>query len=561
MTKKTRKTTAASPGRTPNSQLSPRLLKKVQMQGGTPKAERGVLEVRRSERRGGPTPQMGLFQQSVKGPGMGARLSSGPAQELIEYGYKQEIEEAHFNFSHEMWNHKAHTVMLCEQGIMTRAAAAKILRALREIETMGVKGFPMDPARGELFYNIEAYVIHRAGEDAGGRMHTGRSRGDMYVCSERMILRERILGLAGDVADLIRTILDVASRHVDTIMPGYTLLQHAQPTTFAHYLLSIGDRFFRDLERLRETYHRVNQSPMGAAISTGSGFPLNRERMAELLGFDGVVENTRDAAIYRDFTLESVTHAAIVASNLSALADDLNVWCTFEFGMIELADAYCGTSSIMPQKKNPSSLERIRYLSAECIGNTMTVFAQLKTFSEQLGDLEATGPIAWHTFDRARAALRFMRGVLATLTVKTDLMRARAGANFSQATQLADEIVRQRDLAFRTAHRIVGKLVRTCLDRDVYPADVTPAMVDEAALAVFGKPLKLSPDTVRNALDVGHILMCRTLLGSPGTKELQRMLRTRVRRLAQEEAGTNARSRGLEAAAQKLDAAIRRLTR
>ena len=498
---------------------------------------------------------------SPKGPGVDSRLSQGPAQELIEYGYKQEIEEAHYNFSHEMWNHKAHTVMLCEQGIVTRAAAARILRALQEIETMGVKRFPMDPAKGELFYNIESYVIQRAGEDTGGRMHTGRSRGDMYVCSERMILRERIVGLAGDIADLIRTILDVASRHVGTIMPGYTLLQHAQPTTFAHYLLSFGDRFFRDLERLRETYRRVNQSPMGAAISTGSCFPLNRERMAELLGFDGVVENTRDAAIYRDFTLESVTHAAIAASNLSALADDLNAWCTFEFGMIELADAYCGTSSIMPQKKNPSSLERIRYLSAECLGNTMTVFAQLKTFSEQLGDLEATGPVAWRTFDRARAALRFMRGVLATLTVKTDLMRARAGANFSQATQLADEIVKQRDLAFRTAHRIVGKLVRTCLERGVAPAAVTPAMVDDAALAILGKPLKLSPETVRNALDVGHILKSRTMLGSPGTKEVQRMLRARVRRLAQEEKLLDGRSRALEAAGQKLDVIVRRLTR
>jgi len=505
--------------------------------------------------------KVGRSQPPGKGPGVGSRLSQGPAQELIEYGYKQEIEEAHYNFSHEMWNHKAHTVMLCEQGIVAKAAAARILRALREIEAMGVKRFPMDPAKGELFYNIESYVLQRADEDAGGRMHTGRSRGDMYVCSERMILRERILGLASDIADLITIILDVASRHVGTVMPGYTLLQHAQPTTFAHYLLSFGDRFFRDLERLRETYRRVNQSPMGAAISTGSAFPLSRERMAELLGFDGVVENTRDAAIYRDFTLESVTHAAIVASNLSAMADDFNAWCTYEFGMIELADAYCGTSSIMPQKKNPSSLERIRYLAAECIGNTMTVFAQLKTFSEQLGDLEATGPVAWHAFDRVRAALRFMRGVLGTLTVKVDLMRQRAGANFAQATQLADEIVQHRDLAFRTAHRIVGKLVRTCLERGVSPASVTPAMVDEAALATLGKPLKLSPETVRNALDVGHILKNRTMLGSPGAREVQRMLRDRHRRLAREEAWRKGRAHSLDAARQKLDVAVRRLMR
>jgi argininosuccinate lyase len=496
-----------------------------------------------------------------KGPGVDSRLSQGPAQELIEYGYKQEIEEAHFTFPHELWNHKAHTVMLCEQGIITKAAAARILRVLREIEGMGVKRFPMDPAKGELFYNIESYLLQRAGEDAGGRMHTGRSRGDMYVCSERMILRERILGLARDLTDLVQTILDVAGRHVETIMPGYTLLQHAQPTTFAHYLLSFGDRFLRDVERLQETYARVNRCPMGAAISTGSGFPLNRARMAVLLGFDGIVENTRDAAIYRDFTLESTAHAAIAASNVSSLADDLNVWCTYEFGMVDLADQYCGTSTIMPQKKNPSSLERVRYLAAECLGNTVTVFAQLKTFSEQLGDLEATGPGAWRTFDRARAAMRFMRGILATLTVKTDLMRERAGANFTQATQLADEIVKQRDLPFRTAHRIVGKLVRTCLERGVSPAAVTSAMVDEAAAAMIGRPLDLPERTVRAALDVAHILRTRTLPGSPGAREVRRMLRARARRVAREAAWLDVRTHTLATAKAALETLVTRLAR
>jgi argininosuccinate lyase len=256
-----------------------------------------------------------------------------------------------------------------------------------------------------------------------------------------------------------------------------------------------------------------------------------------------------------------VAHAAIAASNVSCLADDLNVWCTYEFGMIELADAYCGTSTIMPQKKNPSSLERIRYLAAECIGNTMTVFAQLKTFSEQLGDLEATGPTAWRTFDRVRAALRFMRGVLATLRVKTEVMRARAGANFSQATQLADEIVKQRDLAFRTAHRIVGKLVRTCLERGVSPSDVTPAMVDVAAMAILGRPIQLSAEILRRTLNVDDILRSRTMRGAPGTQEVRRMLRARARRVAQEEVWLGGRTRALEAAGHGLDVIVRRLTR
>jgi argininosuccinate lyase len=215
----------------------------------------------------------------------------------------------------------------------------------------------------------------------------------------------------------------------------------------------------------------------------------------------------------------------------------------------------------MPQKKNPSSLERIRYLAAECIGNTMTVFAQLKTFSEQLGDLEATGPTAWRTFDRVRAALRFTRGVLATLRVKTDVMRTRAGANFSQATQLADEIVKQRDLAFRTAHRIVGKLVRTCLERGVAPSDVTPAMVDDAAMAILGRPIQLSSRILRRTLDIDDILRSRTMRGAPGTREVGRMLRARARRLAQEEVWLDRRTQALEAARNRLEVVVRRLTR
>jgi argininosuccinate lyase len=495
----------------------------------------------------------------TKGPGFGTRFSEPWAKEMIEYGSKSEISEARYVFHHELWNHRAHALMLYEQGIIARRHAAKILRVLSEIESMGIDRFPLDPKKGELFYNIESYLIGRIGEDPGGRMHTGRSRGDMYVCSERMILREKILQLIGDAIDLIEAIIDLSGRHVETIMPGYTLLQHAQPTTFAHYLLSFANRYQRDITRLQETYQRVNLSPMGAAISTGSGFPLNRPRMAELLGFGGVVRNTRDAAISRDFTLESITHAAILLSNLSALADDLNVWCTYEFGMIELSDAYCGTSTIMPQKKNPSSLERIRYLSAEGIGNTMTLFAQLKTHSEQLGDLEATGPVAWRTFDNAHGVLRLMRGVLSALKVKKDLMRQRAGANFAQSTQLADVIAQEKGMAFRTAHRIVGKLVKNCMDQHVTPDAITPEMLADAAIEITGKPLRMDPEKIKNALDVGHIIEHRHILGGPGRRQVLAMLKAGSSQIVKEKQWLQRQRERLQAARNLTDSLARKL--
>jgi argininosuccinate lyase len=496
-----------------------------------------------------------------KGPGVNSRFSEPPANEMVEYSYKLRLGEVRYIFDHELWNHKAHTVMLYEQRIMSRNDASKILTVLDEIIRRGADEFPLDPRKGELFFNIESYLIDKIGEDVAGKLHSGRSRGDMYVCTERMVLREKILQLIIDLISLIETLVEVSEKNVATIMQGYTLLQHAQPTTLAHYLMSFVDRFQRDIQRLQETYPRVNQSPMGAAIITGSGFPLNRPRMAELLGFDGVIENTRDASISRDFALEGITHTVMMLTNLSALVDDLNVWCSYEFGMIELSDAYSGTSSIMPQKKNPHSLERIRSLSAECIGNTMGVFAHLKTLSEQLIDLEAVAPLVWRTLDSARAAVKFTRGVMATLKVNKDLMLQRAQANFIQATQLAETIVKEKRLPFRTAHRIVGKLVKHCIDHKITPNEVTPDLLDNASISVIGRPLKMHPEILRKSLDVRYIIEKRNSLGGPGRKEVTRMLKKRSSRSLKDKEWLADRQQALQGAMKLTDSMMKRIKR
>ncbi|HWT80869.1 MAG TPA: lyase family protein, partial [Candidatus Methylomirabilis sp.] len=306
------------------------------------------------------------------------------------------------------------------------------------------------------------------------------------------------------------------------------------PTTFAHYLLSFVDRFIRDIERLKETYGRVNQSPMGAAILSGTGFPVNRERMANLLGFDAVIENTRDASTSRDHSLETITHAAIMESNLMALVEDLVLWCTFEFGMVELADGFSGTSSIMPQKKNPSALTRVRHLAAECVGSTLTVFTQLKTHSDELNDFEATGPVVWKSLDTAMAALELMCGLMATLKVRTRAMASLAGANFLQATQLAETIAREKRMGFRIAHKIVGRLVKNCIDRQIPPAGVQPEILDQASIEVTGRPLHLGAQTLRHCMDVAFILRHRKTQGGPGRRQVLGMLKRRASLLNKE---------------------------
>ena len=456
----------------------------------------------------------------------------GAAPEMRTYVSARRTAETRYSFAEELWNHRAHTIMLQEQGILARSDAARILRALAEIDRIGPDRFPIDSDTGELLFSVERYLQRRIGDDTASRMHTGRSRGDLYVCVERMVFRERILALADVLVRLADSLLAQAARHTDTLMPGYTLLQHAQPLTFGHYLLSFVERFCRDLARLRETYGRVNQSPMGSAILSGTTFPVNRPRMAALLGFNGVLENTRDASTARDHSLEALAHTAIAASNLMTLCEDLILWCTYEFGLVELGEGFSGTSSIMPQKKNPSALTRVRHLAAECVGETMMGFMQIKTHSEQLNDLEATGPVVWRALDAAIAATDLLRPTVAALKVNPERMAQLAAANFIQAPELAETIAQKEKLPFRVAHRIVARLVRQCVNARIGPAQVTPEMINAAAVAVLRRPLAVRAATLRTCMDVARAIRERRAPGGPGPAQVGRMLGWRTAFLA-----------------------------
>jgi argininosuccinate lyase len=212
----------------------------------------------------------------------------------------------------------------------------------------------------------------------------------------------------------------------------------------------------------------------------------------------------------------------------------LILWCTYEFGLIELADGFSGTSSIMPQKKNPSALTRVRHLAAECVGDTMTAFMQLKTHSEQLNDLEATGPVVWRALDAAIAATDLLRAVAATLKVKPERMAQLAGANFIQAPQLAETIAQEEKLPFRLAHRIVAQLVRKCMEAQIAPAQMVPAMINEAAVAILGRPLAVRTATLRKCMDVAFAIRERKAPGGPGPREVKRMLKERTASLARQ---------------------------
>ena len=260
---------------------------------------------------------------------------------------------------------RAHTVMLAKQGIIAKDDAAAILKALAAIEKEGVEAVDI-PSFEDVHMAIESRLIKAVGENAGGRMHSGRSRNDEVATCIRISARKELLGLMADLLELRSALLDIAKDNTDTIMPGFTHLQHAQPTTLAHHMLAHVSALDRDFERLLDAWKFVNICPLGSAAFASTGYPLDRDYTAKLLGFDRPMDNSMDGVAARDFILDLASRLAIIEVDLSRLADELVLWSTSEFGFVELSDTYASTSSIMPQKKNPDVLELVRGRSGTC---------------------------------------------------------------------------------------------------------------------------------------------------------------------------------------------------
>jgi argininosuccinate lyase len=413
---------------------------------------------------------------------------------------------------------KSHLVMLAEQGFLSRADASSMLRALRSMEAAGIEKVRSQTEAGE--HSGEAWLITELGEEVGGRIHAGRSSGDFMAVTSRIFIRDFILKLMRASLALRKQLLAMAQEHTHTIMPASTWSQHAQPTTFAHYAMSWELSLENDFQRLRQLYQRVNQSPAGAAIMTGSRYPIQRERTAELLGFDGVITNTRYAVLGFDGWLgvpaEAYTVPSLLMMNVSGIASELYLWSTTEFSYVELADRYCGTSSIMPQKKNPYTLMWVRGAAARTYGRLSSYLTEMHDVC--MGYTRQLAP----TLDDVLEATDIMTGVLSTLSIKTERMRENASnMNWICATDLADLIVLEKGLPFRTAHQIVAILVRIGISRGMSQSNVTSALVDEAAMEYMGKPLQLSEDIVRRALTPMECVKARTLTGGPAPERVQ----------------------------------------
>jgi argininosuccinate lyase len=445
-----------------------------------------------------------------------ARLGEEPSEVNQRLLYGSTLKSELRTFYEYVAVDKAHTVMLTEQGILKDEQSREILKLLDEIEAMGPDAFPVDARYGSFLFQVEKYMTDKIGEDVAGRMHTGRSRNDQSTAVDRLLARKLLLDVIEQLANLQDTILRMAREHADTLMPGYTHLQHAQPTTLGHYLMRFYFNWERDQQRLEGAYQRTNLSALGGAAMAGTSWPLNRERVAELLGHEGIVENSYDAGVFaRDYPSENAAMLSILINNIARLAGDIYVFSSWEFSMVEIADGLANSSSIMPQKKNPYSVERIRGLAGLSLGWLPAVMGTLRSSHSSDIDLlfggDPTPEMAQATLD----AIELMNVTLDTLIIHEDRMRERAAIFWSTTSDLADEIVRHSDMSFRTAHHVVGRLVRNAVDAGVDPARVTTEMVDQAAEEMIGRKVGLPAEIVRNAFDGESFINTRVTPGSP----------------------------------------------
>jgi len=416
----------------------------------------------------------------------------------------------------------AHTIMLAERKIIALQDASAILHALHNLHERGIKALDLRPELEDIHMSIEKFVAAATSDKVGGKLHTAKSRNDQVATAIRMALRLEILGIQAALLDLVNNLVALAEKNVSTIMPGYTHLQVAQPTTFAHYLTAYAWAFLRDVERLERAYEQTNSCPMGACALAGTGFQIDRVRVMRLLGFNRVVENTMEAVSARDFALQTMSALAILMSNLSRLAEELVLWSSAEFDMIVMPDEFSSTSSVMPQKKNPVVPEIARAKAGRVGGDLFAALTMMKALPQSYSlDLQELTPSLWDAVDQTKDSVAIMAKVVGAIKPKTGNMCRRAEESFAVATDLADALVQDAGLAFRDAHSVVGRMVAKAVEAGKSPRDLSFEDLQSAAREVLNKDIQLSELKFRRALNVEVCVEAREVIGGPAPKAMR----------------------------------------
>jgi argininosuccinate lyase len=430
--------------------------------------------------------------------------------------------------------HKAHLVMLVEQGIVARADAPVLARALRAIQLDDVRGARYDGADEDLFFYVERLIADACGEEIAGRLHTARSRNDIDMTMYRMQQREMILVLANEVAALRRALLEQAAAHRDTIFAAHTHTQPAQASTVAHYLMAVVEQLERDAVRLRAAFAGTNRNPLGACAITGTGFPIDRRRTSALLGFDGATGNTYGSIATVDYLLESVSAAAVLLAGLGRVIQDLLLWCTAEAGYLRLGDGFVQTSSIMPQKRNPVALEHARAIASLALGQSQAIFTAVHNtpFGDIVDTEDDLQPLVATMFRDAARAAGLVAAAMCGATFDRARLADRARQGWITATELADTLTREHGVAFKASHRVAAAFIAESTRRPTEPAG---ALLEEVTRAVLGRAIRFDEARLREVLSPEYFVRIRTTPGGPAPEVIDRAIAASRAQLGEDE--------------------------
>lgn len=440
--------------------------------------------------------------------------------------------------------HRAHTVMLCEQKIIKPTEARAIITGIKEVE----KELSGDPKLVN-YMSTETALIKKIGE-IGGKMHIGRSRNDLAHTKRRLYYRDQINRVIKAVIEYQRKLIKTSEQNLETVMPGYTHWRQAQPITLAHYIMSHVEAATRTIERLEDVYKRTNLSPLGGAAFAGTSWPLNRHRTMELLGCDRLVENTLDGIASMDYYMELAAALAIHMSNMSRLSEDIQVMSSDEFMFIDLDEAYAGTSSIMPQKKNPIILEQTRSYASEAIGAVTSIYTSMKGMPyTNTSDRALLEPVM---IDTVVGTTNSIGGLVLSMKPIPENMRKKLREGFSTMTDVADTLVLLFDLSFRQAHDIIAHVTVEAIEKGMLAEEITSAMISKAAEIVVGKPLLVPEADLKQALNPELNVKRRNGIGMPAPSSVQAMITVEKGRVNDAENRLKNRLTRLEQAKNKL---------
>lgn len=407
----------------------------------------------------------------------------------------------------------AHVKMLGKQGIIPLKDSKKIVEGLKEILIRIDNGtIQIDKDAEDIHSFIESILTYYIG-DEGKKLHTGRSRNDQVTLDTKLYLKKYLKTILQEVLNLNETFLEKVKDNITTIMPGYTHMQKAQPITFAHHLLAYCEMFKRDIVRLFDCYKRLDEMPLGSGALATSTYPIDRDFVASELGFSKITLNSLDSVSDRDYAIESLSVLSLIMMHLSRFSEEIILWCTGEFNFIELDDSYSTGSSIMPQKKNPDVAELVRGKCPRVYGDLMTLLTVMKGLPLAYNkDMQEDKEALFDGLDTTLLSLQTFNGMIKTMKVKKDNMKKSASGGFTNATDVADYLVK-KGMPFRNAHEVVGKIVLYCIDNDI--------SIDDLTIEEFNKFSSIFEEDIYNAIDLLTCVEERSVIGGPSSSSVK----------------------------------------